>query len=127
MSILGLLLPNLELLKLESNAVWGLKWETIDGGFHRLKSLKLIRLNLEQWIICSGRFPSLQHLSLEMCAYLEEIPSCLGDIFTLQIIEVATCHPYAEESARKIKEEQESIGNSWLKVMIDNTLVYGDL
>ncbi|KAI7994814.1 hypothetical protein LOK49_LG11G00381 [Camellia lanceoleosa] len=126
-SVLGLLLPNLELLKLESNAAWGWKWETIDGGFPRLKIFKLIRLNLEQWITCSSHFPSLQHLSLEMCAYLEEIPFCLGDIFTLQMIEVATGHPYAEESARKIKEEQESIGNSWLKVMIDNTLVYGEL
>ncbi|CAL5354676.1 unnamed protein product [Camellia sinensis] len=87
-SIIGLLLPNLELLKLESNSAWGLKWETTDGGFHQLKFLKLIRLNLEQWITCSSHFPSLQHLSLDMCAYLEEIPSCLGHIFTVQMIEI---------------------------------------
>ncbi|CAL5428012.1 unnamed protein product [Camellia sinensis] len=108
-SIIGLLLPNLELLKLESNSAWGLKWETTDGGFHQLKFLKLIRLNLEQWITCSSHFPSLQHLSLDMCAYLEEIPSCLGHIFTVQMIEVATCHPYAKESARKSKKALETV------------------
>ncbi|GMP92852.1 hypothetical protein CsSME_00042927 [Camellia sinensis var. sinensis] len=32
-SILGMLLPNLELLKLESEACWGPQWATTDGVF----------------------------------------------------------------------------------------------
>ncbi|GMP92790.1 hypothetical protein CsSME_00042873 [Camellia sinensis var. sinensis] len=117
-SVLGMMLPNLELLKLENDAAWGQQWETTDGGFPRLKFLKLKELDVERWITCSGPFPSLQHLSLERCQYLREIPSSLGDILTLQLIEVNFCHFSVEESVRKIKEEQESIGNNWLKVLI---------
>ncbi|KAL7258062.1 hypothetical protein ACSBR1_004225 [Camellia fascicularis] len=117
-SVLGKLLPILELLKLEYNAAWGSQWATTDGGFPRLKFLRLRSLNVEQWITCSSHFPSLQHLSLEGCRNLREIPSSLGDILTLQLIEVTFCHFSVRESVRKIKEEQESIGNNWLKVLI---------
>ncbi|KAL7237981.1 hypothetical protein ACSBR2_004142 [Camellia fascicularis] len=117
-SVLGKLLPILELLKLEYNAAWGSQWATTDGGFPQLKFLRLRSLNVEQWITCSSHFPSLQHLSLEGCRNLREIPSSLGDILTLQLIEVTFCHFSVRESVRKIKEEQESIGNNWLKVLI---------
>ncbi|KAF5939609.1 hypothetical protein HYC85_023868 [Camellia sinensis] len=117
-SVLGMLLPNLELLKLQNDAGWGCQWTTIDGGFPQLKFLKLKNLNVKRWITCSSHFPSLQHLSLEWCQYLEEIPSSLGDILTLQMIEVNDCRFTVVESVRKIKEEQESIGNNWLKVLI---------
>ncbi|CAL5430418.1 unnamed protein product [Camellia sinensis] len=55
---------------------------------------------------------------LDGCISLEEIPSSLGDILTLQMIEVNYCRSTVVESVRKIKEEQESIGNNWLKVLI---------
>ncbi|THG10866.1 hypothetical protein TEA_024869 [Camellia sinensis var. sinensis] len=119
-SILGMMLPNLELLKLEGDAAWGQQWATTDGGFPRLKFLKLKFLNVKQWITCSSHFPSLQHISLEVCPNLKEIPSSLGDILTLQLIEVTYCHFSVEESVRKIKEDRESIGNNWLKVLIRN-------
>ncbi|CAL5354596.1 unnamed protein product [Camellia sinensis] len=124
-SVLGMMLPNLELLKLEHKAAWGQQWATTDGGFPRLKFLKLKYLNVKQWITCSSHFPSLQHLSLERCENLEEIPSSLGDILTLQMIEVNLCHFSVEESVRKIKEEQESIGNNWLKVLIKRNQLWG--
>ncbi|CAL5430395.1 unnamed protein product [Camellia sinensis] len=117
-SVLGMLLPDLELLKLENYAACGRQWVIIDGGFPRLKFLKLKELKVKRWITCSSYFPSLQHLLLEWCENLEEIPSSLGDILTLQMIEVNLCHFSVEESVRKIKEEQESIGNNWLKVLI---------
>ncbi|KAI7996068.1 Late blight resistance protein R1-A [Camellia lanceoleosa] len=119
-SILGMLLPNLELLKLESEACWGPQWATTDGGFPRLKFLKLKYLNVERWITYSSHFPSLRHLWLESCDNLEEIPCSLGDILTLQMITVAYCRPSIVESARKIKEEQESNGNNCLEVLIRN-------
>ncbi|KAI7993705.1 hypothetical protein LOK49_LG11G00396 [Camellia lanceoleosa] len=89
-SVLGMMLPNLELLKLEDDAAWGLQWATTDGGFPRLKFLKLKDLNVKQWITCSSHFPSLQHLLLDGYISLEEIPSSLGDILTLQMIEGTT-------------------------------------
>ncbi|CAL5430407.1 unnamed protein product [Camellia sinensis] len=121
-TILGMLLPNLELLKLKEDAGWGEQWATIDGGFPRLKFLKLKQLNVKQWITCSSHFPSLQHVSLEGCGNLKEIPSSLGDILTLQLIEVNFCGFSVVESVRKIKEEQESIGNNWLKVLIRESM-----
>ncbi|KAL7163297.1 hypothetical protein ACSBR2_039401 [Camellia fascicularis] len=119
-SILGMLLPNLELLKLENSAGWGWQWATTDVGFPRLKFLKLKDYNVKQWITCSSHFPSLQHLLLDGCISLKEIPSSLGDILTLQMIEVNYCRFTVVESVKKIKEEQESIGNYWLKVLIRN-------
>ncbi|KAI7995957.1 hypothetical protein LOK49_LG11G00274 [Camellia lanceoleosa] len=113
-----MLLPNLELLKLESEACWEQQWATTDGGFPRLKFLKLKYLNAERWITCNSHFPSLHHLLLQSCNNLGEIPSSLGDILTLQMITVAFCRPSIVESARKIKEEQESNGNNWLEVLI---------
>ncbi|KAL7181055.1 hypothetical protein ACSBR1_040004 [Camellia fascicularis] len=121
-SVLRMLLPNLELLKLEHDAALGWHWKTIDGGFPRLKFFKLKNLKFEQWITCYSHFPSLQHLSLESIKNPEEIPSSLGDILTLQLIEVNDCRFSVEESVRKIKEEQESIGNNWLKVLIRKDL-----
>ncbi|KAF5939409.1 hypothetical protein HYC85_023668 [Camellia sinensis] len=117
-SVLGMVLPNLELLKLVNNVHLGQQWTTIDGGFPRLKFLKLKHLEFEQWITSCSHFPSLQHLSLEQCLQLKEIPSSFGDILTLQMIEVNFCDFSIVESVRKIKEEQESIGNNGLKVLI---------
>ncbi|CAL5354601.1 unnamed protein product [Camellia sinensis] len=117
-SVLGMMLPNLELLKLENGAAWGQQWATTDDAFPQLKFLKLKYLNVKQWITCSSQFPSLQHLLLERCEDLKEIPSSLGDILSLQLIEVNYCRSTVDESVRKIKEEQESIGNNWLKVLI---------
>ncbi|KAF5945625.1 hypothetical protein HYC85_015853 [Camellia sinensis] len=119
MWIIGLL-HNLEVLKLEINACQGPEWETTDGGFHQLKFLKFKLLSVERWITSSTHFPSLQHLVFENCVLLEEMPSGVGDILTLQIIEVKFCSPFADNSARKIKKEQESMGNNQLKILIDN-------
>ncbi|KAI7994361.1 hypothetical protein LOK49_LG11G00376 [Camellia lanceoleosa] len=102
-SVLGMLLPNLELLELENYAACGRQWVIIDGGFPRLKFLKLKELKVERWITCSSHFPSLQHLPLEQCENLEEIPSSLGDILTLQTIEVNLCHFSVEESVRALE------------------------
>ncbi|KAI8026675.1 hypothetical protein LOK49_LG02G02913 [Camellia lanceoleosa] len=117
-SVLGMMLTNLEFLKLDNDAAWGQQWATTDGGFPRLKFLKLKELFVKRWITCSGHFPSLQLLSLEWCPHLKEIPSSLGDILTLQMIEVNCCQFTVVESVRKIKEEHESNGNNWLKVLI---------
>ncbi|CAL5430310.1 unnamed protein product [Camellia sinensis] len=122
-SVLGMVLPNLELLKLVNNVHLGQQWTTIDGGFPRLKFLKLKHLEFEQWITSCSHFPSLQHLSLEQCLQLKEIPSSFGDILTLQMIEVNFCDFSIVESVRKIKEEQESIGNNGLKVLIRMKIV----
>ncbi|KAL7163301.1 hypothetical protein ACSBR2_039405 [Camellia fascicularis] len=124
MWIIGLL-PNLEVLKLERRACQGRQWETTGGGFRRLKYLKLKCLGIEEWIASSTHFPSLEHLVLEECYSLKEIPSDFGDIPVLRIIEVNFCLRFTEESARKIKARQEHNGNNWLKILINNQEFFG--
>ncbi|KAA8535370.1 hypothetical protein F0562_030373 [Nyssa sinensis] len=121
MSILGKI-PNLEVLKLMHNACIGLQWETSGGGFHRLKFLKLDDLHIARWKADSIHFPSLQHLVLSTCQQLEKIPSSLGDIPTLQIIELSWCSHSAVNSAKKIQEEQRAMGNDLLNVLIKRCL-----
>lgn len=114
-------LPNLEVLKLLSGAFEGKVWDMKEGEFPKLKFLKLDTLNLAQWNSSSDDFPSLQHLVLRNCRQLEEVPSGLGGVPTLEIIEVQLCRQSAEESIRTIKEEQHMMGNDYLKVLINRS------
>ncbi|KAL7000805.1 hypothetical protein U1Q18_001955 [Sarracenia purpurea var. burkii] len=116
-STLGKLLPTLEVLKLLQNACKGPVWETSED-FPQLKFLKYKFLDIEQWNASSSHFPRLQKLVLDDCYQLEKIPSGIGEILTLQMIEVHFCIPSLVNSAREIKEEQESMGNSLLQVVI---------
>ncbi|CAL5430489.1 unnamed protein product [Camellia sinensis] len=121
MSTLVKLLPNLEVLKLLLHACTGQHWETSDGEFPQLKLLKLESLEIMQWDVSSNHFPTLQRLQLVNCHGLKNIPSEIGDIPTLQVIEVHECNPCLVNSAREIKEEQESMGNYWLQILIRTT------
>ncbi|CAL5430495.1 unnamed protein product [Camellia sinensis] len=123
MSTLAKSLPNLEGLKLLYKACIGKRWETSDGEFPRLKFLKLEHVQVDQLEVSSNHFPVLQRLVLIQCNGLKKVPSEMGDIPTLQMIEVHWCHPSLANSAKEIKEEQESIGNNWLQMTESNNNV----
>ena len=91
MSIIGLL-PNLEVLRVKENFFSGPKWETCEGGFLHLKFLKLSHMDLQEWIASADNFPSLETIVLNGCPDLAEIPSAIGYICTLQLIEVCIAH-----------------------------------
>ncbi|CAH1421598.1 unnamed protein product [Lactuca virosa] len=112
------LLPNLDVLKLNVNACIGEIWGTSDTGlgFRNLKLLKLQDLDLVKWEASSGDFPRLQRLVVRGCSRLEEIPACIGEILTLELIEVSWCSESTAQSARRIQKEQERNGNDFLKV-----------
>ncbi|KAL1807653.1 hypothetical protein ACET3Z_024643 [Daucus carota] len=112
------MLPNLEVLKLQYQAFRGEHWETNDGGFCRLKHLSFKFMRIVKWSAYSDQFPNLQHLKLDECVQLEEIPIGIGDIYTLDMIEIRNCNLALVESARRIKEEQMNKGNDMLKVSI---------
>lgn len=122
MSTLGNLLPNLESLKLLAHACTGEHWETSDGDFPQLKFLKLESLGIVQWEFSSSHFPRLHRLEVSHCYWLEKIQSEIGDIPTLQMMTVHWCSLSLADSAREIKEEQESIGNSWLRFTESNNI-----
>nr|GEX85487.1 putative late blight resistance protein homolog R1B-16 [Tanacetum cinerariifolium] len=110
------LLPNLEVLKLNVNAFIGEKWKTIDTGFPNLKLLMLQDLDIVIWEASSAHFPRLQRLVVRRCLRLKEIPANIGEILTLESIEVSWCCESTAQSARTIQKEQERNGNDFLKV-----------
>ncbi|XP_027063926.2 putative late blight resistance protein homolog R1A-3 [Coffea arabica] len=117
-------LPNLEVLKLLEEAFEGEIWEMEAEKFPSVRFLKLASLNIVKWTASSEYeyedqyyFPRLQKLVLESCDALQEIPSCLGNSSTLEIIEVSKC-PNCTSSLEEIQEEQRSNGYTDLKILI---------
>lgn len=110
-SIIGRL-QNLEVLKLLCGAFEGKTWDMTEGEFLQLKFLKLENLNIAQWNASEeDHLPCLETLVLVDCNRLEEIPSCLGEVLTLQRLELQHCRSSVEMSARKIEENQKEMGN----------------
>ncbi|KAA8529807.1 hypothetical protein F0562_034336 [Nyssa sinensis] len=115
MSTLGML-PNLEVLKLKDSAFMGQSWQAADGGFRKLKVLQLGRTDLVSWTASGRHFPKLQRLILNHCTTLVEIPSSLGNIATLQMMELYFPTRSVVASARLI--QQQSVVNNGLKLLI---------
>ncbi|KAH0757237.1 hypothetical protein KY290_020730 [Solanum tuberosum] len=118
-----MMLPNLEELKLKdcraNDDVWIL---TDQDEFKSLKLLLLSILNIDFWKASSDNFPNLKRLVLKNCNYLLRIPTDFGEIATLESIELHGCFPNAEDSVRAIEQEQEAMGNNFLKVYIRDSL-----
>ncbi|KAL9994310.1 putative virus X resistance protein-like, coiled-coil [Helianthus debilis subsp. tardiflorus] len=111
-------LPNLEILKLLRGNCQGPRWDPNDGEFKKLKFLKIQSPELAEWNMSSDHFPSLEKLVMDGCRRLKEIPMCLGEIPTMGLIELRWPRSSAAESARQIIEEQQCLGNDWLKLVI---------
>ncbi|KAL8557687.1 hypothetical protein ACS0TY_004960 [Phlomoides rotata] len=108
-------LPSLEVLKLRDYACKGEEWETSDDEFVCLKYLLIDRSDLQSWITDSSHFPRLERLVL-YCCLLTEIPDGVGDIPTLQLVEIDQANKSLVESAKMVQEEQQSYGNDDLQV-----------
>ncbi|KAL0341482.1 UNVERIFIED_CONTAM: putative late blight resistance proteinR1A-10 [Sesamum calycinum] len=117
MTIVGSL-PNLEAVLFARCAFEGLEWNPIEGQFPRLKILELSGSNLVYWSRENVHFPNLEILSLHLMYDLEEIPSGIGDIATLRLIEVHKCSESIVKSAIQILEEQQSNGNEDLQLRV---------
>lgn len=111
-------LPNLVVLKLEHRAFQQDKWEIEDEEFLNLKVLKLRSLKITTWNASDESLPNLEHLLIENCFNLQEIPSMVGDILTLKMVEVKRCGESLEKSVKDIQEVQEGNVNAELKVLI---------
>ncbi|KAH0714399.1 hypothetical protein KY284_007304 [Solanum tuberosum] len=115
-------LPNLKELY-GNRAFAGTAWKVDeDVVFHKLKYLRLSTCrDLERWELAAGsdNFPMLKQLILYELPKLEEIPESIGEIMTLKSIQIIKCSSVVENSAKKIQEEQESLGNYELQVEIE--------
>ncbi|KAH0775840.1 hypothetical protein KY290_007251 [Solanum tuberosum] len=112
-------LPNLEVLKGDC-AFDGTYWKLDeDIVFHKLKYLRLYEsYDLKRWEAGNANFPVLEQLILHWFIQLEEIPRSIGDIMTLKLIQIECCSSGIETSAKKIQEEQQSLGNYELQLQI---------
>ena len=54
------------------------------------------------------------------CTKLEEVPSCLGECPTLEMIEVRWCRESVASSVKQIQQEQRDMGNETLKISIED-------
>ncbi|KAL0356180.1 UNVERIFIED_CONTAM: hypothetical protein Sradi_4064900 [Sesamum radiatum] len=120
MTVVGSL-PNLEVLKLWSYAFEGPEWNSKEEQFPRLKVLYIFESDLAWWRAESSHFPNLQRLILRRMAYLNEIPSDIGDIATLRSIQVYRCSRSAAISAKQIEREQHDNCNE-LEVHVNSRL-----
>ncbi|KAJ0824911.1 putative virus X resistance protein-like, coiled-coil [Helianthus annuus] len=111
-------LPNLEILKILRGSFQGPRWDPNDGEFKKLKVLKIQSPELAEWNMSSDHFPALEKLVMDGCRRLKEIPMSLGEIPTMGLIELRWPRSSAAESARQIIDEQQSLGNDWLKLVI---------
>ncbi|KAG6386532.1 hypothetical protein SASPL_151698 [Salvia splendens] len=117
-------LPNLGVLKIEacvfeSEVEVEEEWKLADGDeFCSLRYLCLKDLNLVRWIADETNFPRLEKLIVSGCFKLEEIPSGIGEIPTLQEISLHECEDYLVASVERIMEDQLECGNDDLKVVI---------
>ncbi|XP_070017199.1 putative late blight resistance protein homolog R1A-10 [Nicotiana sylvestris] len=115
------MLPNLEVLKIKYHGFYGAFWRLNDNEiFNQLKLLLINETYLKHWDAGSVNFPKLQRLVLKRCFDLEEIPKDFGEICTLESIELHKCKTSAAASAKNIQEEQESMGNDCLSVLIND-------
>ncbi|XP_049388615.1 putative late blight resistance protein homolog R1B-16 [Solanum stenotomum] len=114
-------LPNLEVLK-GHRAFAGTDWIVDeDVVFHKLKYLQLYGpYDLQRWEVAAGsdNFPMLEQLILDSLDELEEIPESIGDIMTLKFIKINYCSSGVVNSAKRIQQEQENLGNYEIQVKI---------
>ncbi|KAJ9553995.1 hypothetical protein OSB04_018040 [Centaurea solstitialis] len=103
MSVLGKL-PGLEVLKLGEHAFMGECWKTPDRSFVRLRVLEIGKTDLAIWKAAGDQFPQLQRLSLKHCEQLVAVPSGLGSIATLEVVELCWTSHSAVASAHQLRK-----------------------
>lgn len=88
-----------------------------EGEFKKLRFLTLEDINVGVLDASMEQLPCLEQLVLEMCRYLEELPS-IGESPFLRLISVGNCNTSTVASAKRIEEEQFDMGNDQFKLYI---------
>ncbi|XP_047949687.1 late blight resistance protein R1-A-like [Salvia hispanica] len=112
-------LPRLEMLSLFPNSVVGSVWTPVEGKFCRLKALKIYGCSdLVCWNADRSHFPVLEDLRLRDLSELIEFPSDVGEIATLECIDLRFCSASSTISAMRTLVEQEELGNESLRLTV---------
>ncbi|XP_057803196.1 putative late blight resistance protein homolog R1B-14 [Salvia miltiorrhiza] len=99
-------LPHLQVLKLRDHACEGDTWETNEEQFQKLEYLLIDESDLENWDTGKLHFRILKRLVLHGCGKLREIPDDIGNISTLELIEVDRVNTSLVECVQHIQEDQ---------------------
>ncbi|WMV48549.1 hypothetical protein MTR67_041934 [Solanum verrucosum] len=126
-------LPNLEYLYIERACFiknelclsQSEEWCHEDITFHKLKFLKLLKLDISRLNASEESFPLLETLVIKKCRDLEEIPLSFAYIPTMKQIKLIRCRNESlEASAERIKEEAETIeGCDCIDLIIKESVV----
>ena len=111
-------LCSLEVIKLDREVSPQGTWDMEGFEFPQLKYLKLERLRISRWKCSSDQFPRLRKLVLVQCWRLKEVPSCFGEVSTLETIEVHGCSDSVVNSLWEIEEEQKDSGNEDFQIFV---------
>ncbi|KAG5609274.1 hypothetical protein H5410_020555, partial [Solanum commersonii] len=122
-------LPELEEIQLKNEAFLGDEWKATDQiGFQKLRFLLLDNLTtLEKWTtttVSHDHFPSLEHVIITDCKFLEEIPQGFSDSKKLELIELNKCDPSLVAFAKEIQEKHKELGRNKLKVTAYNSVSF---
>lgn len=74
--------------------------------------------DLIHWNADSCHFPALRTLRLQYLSKLEELPSGIGEIDSLEVIKLEYCSESASISAMTTLVEQEKLGNESLRLHV---------
>ncbi|XP_073124526.1 putative late blight resistance protein homolog R1A-3 [Henckelia pumila] len=117
MAIIGSL-PNLQVLQMINIKVTEFsEWTMKEGQFLELKYLHSSLDHLVEWEMEKEHLPRLESLILTR-AQISEIPSSIGEIDTLQYIELQYCEKSLVDSAKQIQKLQHENGNETFRVRV---------
>nr|GMD65528.1 putative late blight resistance protein homolog R1A-3 isoform X1 [Ipomoea batatas] len=102
------LIPTLAALKLQNVHFKDHEWDVEECDFPELNYLKLQNCSIVYWRALTSSFPRLKRLILRRCIVLKEVPSCFGNIATLEAVEVFRCNSSLEDSVLKIQTNRSS-------------------
>ncbi|XP_073126323.1 putative late blight resistance protein homolog R1A-10 [Henckelia pumila] len=118
MTIIGSL-PNLQVLHMMDITVHrASEWRTKEGEFLQLKYFHSSLDLVVKWEMEKEHFPCLETLILEGARRIHEIPSGIGEIDTLQYIELKDCKRPFVDSTKQIQKHQHENGNDAFRVRV---------
>ncbi|XP_073318118.1 putative late blight resistance protein homolog R1B-16 [Primulina huaijiensis] len=121
MTIIGSL-PNLQVLKMTNiKGTRRSKWTPSEGQFLRLKYFYSSLNYLVSWEAEKEHFPSLESLIPWEVYSIDEIPCGVGEIDSLQLIELFNSKDSLINSAKRIQEQQHEYGNDAFQVLVHDS------
>ncbi|XP_073126202.1 putative late blight resistance protein homolog R1B-14 isoform X2 [Henckelia pumila] len=127
MTLIGSL-PNLQALNMEGNCgTEPCEWTTVEGEFLQLKCFCSSLDHVVKWETEKEHFPCLETLILDSVVMMDEIPSGIGEIDTLQYIELRCCGTSLVDSAKLIESLQHENGNDAFRVRVIGFNDYDDV